>query len=232
MYGMNPTYMIITGVCMALSWLAGKMLQSKFKKFSALPVPMTGKDIARKMLAENGITDVQVISTPGQLTDHYNPGTKTVNLSEVVYNEANVAAAAVAAHEVGHAVQHATSYAFLQMRSKLVPVVNISTKMSRWVIMAGVALASTGNVTVFGIGIILMAASSVFSLITLPVEFNASARALNWLEGSGLSGVYHGQAKTALFWAAMTYCVAALASLGQLFYFVMRFLAMRARAQR
>jgi len=229
MGGFDPLYMIITGVCMGLSWLAGHMLKSKFKKFSSLPVPMTGKDIAKQMLTDNGIHDVQVISTPGQLTDHYNPGNKTVNLSDVVYNQANVAAAAVAAHEVGHAVQHASSYAFLKMRSRLVPMVNVSSKLSRYVIMAGLVLASTGNVVVFGIGIALFAMTTLFALITLPVEFNASNRALNWLDTTGLSGAYQGQAKSALFWAAMTYTVGALSSLGQLFYFVLRFMAMKNR---
>jgi len=161
------------------------------------------------MLADRNISDVSVISTGGQLTDHYNPRDKTVNLSTVVYEQ--------------------RSYAFLTMRSKLVPMVNISSKLSQWVIMAGFALAATGNYYVFMIGIALFSMTTLFTLVTLPVEFNASSRALNWLEETGISEQYQSQAKNALFWAAMTYTVAAIASLGQLLYFIMRFLAMKNR---
>ena len=226
---MNITYWILTGAAMIVSRLVGGMLQKRFRQFSQLPVKMSGREVAEQMLRDHDITDVKVISTRGQLTDHYNPKNKTVNLSSVVYHEHNVAAAAVAAHEVGHAVQHATAYSFLTLRSKLVPVVSLSSKLSQWVLMAGMAIAASGNYWVFLAGIALFAMTTLFSVITLPVEFNASSRALAWLERTGNSGEYQGKAKNALFWAAMTYTVSALASLGQLFYFVMRFLAMRGR---
>ncbi len=226
---MNITLMIISGLAMLVSRWVGGRLQKRFAEFSQLPISMSGREVAEKMLADRNISDVSVISTGGQLTDHYNPRNKTVNLSTVVYEQRNIAAAAVAAHEVGHAVQHSTSYAFLTMRSKLVPMVNISSKLSQWVIMAGVALAATGNYYVFMIGIALFAMTTLFTLVTLPVEFNASSRALNWLEETGISEQYQSQAKNALFWAAMTYTVAAIASLGQLLYFIMRFLAMKNR---
>ncbi len=221
--------MIISGLAMLVSRWVGGRLQKRFAEFSELPISMSGREVAEKMLADRNISDVSVISTGGQLTDHYNPRDKTVNLSTVVYEQRNIAAAAVAAHEVGHAVQHSTSYAFLTMRSKLVPMVNISSKLSQWVIMAGFALAATGNYYVFMIGIALFAMTTLFTVVTLPVEFNASSRALNWLEETGISEQYQSQAKNALFWAAMTYTVAAIASLGQLLYFIMRFLAMKNR---
>ena len=226
---MNIPLMIISGLAMLASRWVGSRLQKRFAQFSQLPIAMSGREVAEKMLADRDISDVSVISTPGQLTDHYNPRNKTVNLSSVVYEQRNIAAAAVAAHEVGHAVQHSTSYAFLTMRSKLVPVVKISSKLSQWVIMAGLALAATGSYYVFMAGVGLFAMTVLFALITLPVEFNASSRALNWLEDTGISGQYQGQAKNALFWAAMTYTVAAIASIGQLLYFIMRFLAMKNR---
>ena len=221
--------MIISGLAMLVSRWVGGRLQKRFAEFSQLPISMSGREVAEKMLADRNISDVSVISTGGQLTDHYNPSNKTVNLSSVVYEQRNIAAAAVAAHEVGHAVQHSTSYAFLTMRSKLVPMVNISSKLSQWVLMAGLALAATGNYHVFMIGITLFAVTTLFSVVTLPVEFNASSRALNWLEETGISEQYQAQAKNALFWAAMTYTVAAIASLGQLLYFIIRFLAMKNR---
>jgi len=226
---MNIPFMIISGLAMLVSRWVGGRLQKRFSEFSQLPISMSGREVAEKMLADRGITDVSVISTGGQLTDHYNPRDKTVNLSTVVCDQRNIAAAAVAAHEVGHAVQHATSYAFLTMRSKLVPMVGISSKLSQWVIMAGFALAATGNYYVFMVGIALFAMTTLFTVVTLPVEFNASNRALSWLEETGISGQYQSQAKNALFWAAMTYTVAALASIGQLLYFIMRFLAMKNR---
>lgn len=226
---MNIPFMIISGLAMLVSRWVGGRLQKRFAEFSELPISMSGREVAEKMLADRNISDVSVISTGGQLTDHYNPRDKTVNLSTVVYEQRNIAAAAVAAHEVGHAVQHSTSYAFLTMRSKLVPMVNISSKLSQWVIMAGFALAATGNYYVFMIGIALFAMTTLFTVVTLPVEFNASSRALNWLEETGISEQYQSQAKNALFWAAMTYTVAAIASLGQLLYFIMRFLAMKNR---
>lgn len=226
---MNIPFMIISGLAMLASRWVGGRLQKRFAQFSQLPIAMSGREVAEKMLADRNISDVSVISTGGQLTDHYNPRDKTVNLSTVVCEQRNIAAAAVAAHEVGHAVQHSTSYAFLTMRSKLVPMVNISSKLSQWVIMAGFAMAATGNYYVFMVGIGLFAMTTLFTLVTLPVEFNASNRALNWLEETGISEQYQDQAKNALFWAAMTYTVAAIASLGQLLYFIMRFLAMKNR---
>jgi len=226
---MNLTLIIISGLAMLASRWVGGRLQKRFAQFSQLPISMSGREVAEKMLADRNISDVSVISTAGQLTDHYNPRDKTVNLSSVVYEQRNIAAAAVAAHEVGHAVQHSTSYAFLTMRSKLVPMVNISSKLSQWVISIGFVMAATGNYYVFMAGIALFAMTTLFTVVTLPVEFNASSRALNWLEETGISEEYQGQAKNALFWAAMTYTVAAIASLGQLLYFIMRFLAMKNR---
>ncbi len=226
---MNIPLMIISGLAMLASRWVGGRLQKRFAQFSQLPISMSGREVAEKMLADRNISDVSVISTGGQLTDHYNPRDKTVNLSTVVYEQRNIAAAAVAAHEVGHAVQHSTSYAFLTMRSKLVPMVNISSKLSQWVIMAGLLMAATGNYYVFMVGIALFAMTTLFTMITLPVEFNASSRALNWLEETGISEQYQDEAKNALFWAAMTYTVAAIASIGQLLYFIMRFLAMKNR---
>ncbi len=229
----DPIFMAITGVSMLLSWLVGKRLQSKFAEYSQIPLPsgLSGAEVAEKMLADSGITDVKVISVGGQLTDHYNPGNRTVNLSEVVYGQRNVAAAAVAAHEVGHAVQHATAYRWLGFRSKMVPVVNISTKASQYVIMIGLGLAaaSGGNPTILLIGICLFAMSTLFTIVTLPVEFDASKRALAWLKTANITGNTQPQAKDALKWAAMTYVVAALASIGQLLYWVMRYMAMSNR---
>jgi len=191
---------------------------------------MSGAEIAEQMLRDHGISDVQVISVKGQLTDHYNPRNKTVNLSEVVYHERNAAAAAVSAHEVGHAIQHATAYSWLQMRSKLVPVVNIASKMSMWVIMGGVALMATTKMggTVAIVGLALYAAGTLFSFITLPVEYDASNRALAWLKNKNVvtPDEYAGS-KDALKWAARTYVVAALGSLATLLYFAMQVLGSR-----
>lgn len=201
-------------------------LKQKFALYSKVPTSsgMTGADIARKMLADNGINDVKVISVPGQLTDHYNPTNKTVNLSEAVYANASVAAAAVAAHECGHAVQHATAYAMLQFRSKIVPAVQISTKLSQWILFAGIIMMGFGggNATVLLIGIILFAVTTLFTIITLPVEFDASNRALAWLETSGITRAdEHTKAKDALKWAALTYVVAALASIATLVQYIL-----------
>lgn len=226
----DPVYLILTGGAMLVSWLVGAMLQRRFREYSQMPVRMTGAQIAQKMLDDNGIHDVQVISTPGQLTDHYNPLNKTVNLSEVVYHENNVAAAAVAAHECGHAIQHARAYAPLKMRSALVPVVSLASHWVQYVLIFGLILASSGsgNVTVLFIGVVLFAMTTLFSVITLPVEFDASRRALAWLDSSRtLANVEHDKAKNALFWAAMTYTVAAIASIGQLLYYVFRLLEAR-----
>lgn len=182
---------------------------------------MSGKEIAEKMLQDNGINDVQVISVPGQLTDHYNPAEKTVNLSEEVYMQRNAASAAVAAHECGHAVQHKVGYSALKLRSAMVPIVDVSSKLLNFILILGViVLASSGNKTLLTIGVLLFAVTTAFTFITLPVEYNASNRALIWLEKSGTVTVQEQDgAKDALKWAARTYVVAALGSLAQLIYF-------------
>ncbi|MDT0556399.1 zinc metallopeptidase [Patiriisocius hiemis] len=226
-------YYILAGIIFLVSTYVSNKLKSKFKHYSKVRLQngMSGKEIAEKMLADNGITDVQVISTPGQLTDHYNPRNKTVNLSDVVYNERNAAAAAVSAHEVGHAVQHAKAYSWLKMRSAIVPAVGISSKLSNIVIMAGLVLSVSGSLlgnTIFLIGIILFAVTTLFAFITLPVEFDASKRALVWLERENMvTQEEHAGAKDALKWAARTYVVAALGSLATLLYFIMIFLNRR-----
>ena len=213
---------------MLLSRFAGSMLQRKFAKYSASRIQMSGAEVAQKMLNDFGLTDVKVISVAGQLTDHYNPMKKTVNLSEVVCNERNVSAAAVAAHECGHAVQHAKAYSALKMRSALVPVVNLSSKFLPWVLMGGLVMAASGSTTLLLIGVIMFASTTLFSLVTLPVEFDASRRALKWLDSAGIvDGRYEEQAKEALKWAASTYVVAALASIGQLLFYVTRLMAAR-----
>ncbi len=214
---------------MLLSWLISMQLRSKFKKYSTVPINynLTGREVAEKMLRDNGIMDVKVISTPGQLTDHYNPLNKTVNLSEGVYNSSNVAAAAVAAHECGHAVQHATAYSFLMMRSRLVPVVSFASKWVQWVLLAGILLVQTFPALLLA-GIVLFALTTMFSFITLPVEINASKRALAWLNVSGITSVQnHDKAEDALKWAAYTYIVAALGSLATLLYYIMIFMGRR-----
>ncbi len=221
---MGQEYIILIFVIMGASWLAGAMLKSKFKKYSQVGTStgLSGKEIAEKMLRDNNIRDVQVISVPGQLTDHYNPLKKTVNLSPDVYQGRSVAAAAVAAHECGHAVQHAKAYMWLQMRSALVPVVSVSSKWVQWVLLAGVLMIqSTHSPYVLIAGVTMFAFTTLFSFITLPVEFDASNRALVWLESTRMTTrEEHGMAKDALRWAAMTYVVAALASLGTLLYYL------------
>jgi uncharacterized protein len=217
---------IIFGVFMLLSWLISWQLKSKFKKYSKIPINLnlTGKEVAEKMLRDNGIMDVKVVSTPGQLSDHYNPMNKTVNLSPEVYNNSSVASAAVAAHECGHAVQHATAYSFLQMRSKLVPVVSFTSRWIQWVLLAGILLVQTMP-SILLIGIVLFGLTTLFSFITLPVEINASKRALVWLNTSGITNVgNHDKAEDALQWAAYTYVVAALGSLATLLYYIMIFM--------
>lgn len=213
---------IILGLVGVFGWLVQSKLKKKFKQYSELSLKngMSGREIAEKMLADNGIHDVKVISTPGRLTDHYNPADKTVNLSEAVYNERNAAAAAVAAHEVGHAVQHATGYSWLQFRSKMVPTVSIASKLSGWIIMAGLFIQSFP--ILLPLGIILFAATVVFSFVTLPVEYDASNRALVWLDNENmLTAEEHAGAKDALSWAARTYVVAAIGALASLLYYVM-----------
>ena len=226
--GGNLFYIIITVGTMLVSRWVGSMLQKRFTEYSQSPIRMSGAQVAEKMLRDNGIADVKIVSTPGQLTDHYNPLTKTVNLSDVVFHQTNVAAAAVAAHECGHAVQHARAYGALKLRSALVPVVNLSSKFMNWILLAGLFLAASGNTTVLLFGVILFPTTTLFSVITLPVEFDASRRALAWLdESQSLEGLDHDKAKNALFWAAMTYTVAAIASIGQLLYYVMRLMDAR-----
>lgn len=220
------TYWIIFIGVAVLSWLVSSRLQKKFELYSEIPLPsgMTGKDVAEKMLHDNGIYDVKVTCTPGHLTDHYNPMDKTVNLSESVYYSNSVAAAAVAAHECGHAVQHAVAYAPLKMRSALVPVVSFASNIVQWVLLGGMLLLhSFPQLMLFGI--ILFASTTLFSLITLPVEINASQRALVWLSRAGITNVaIHDKAEDALRSAAYTYVVAALGSLATLLYYVMMFL--------
>lgn len=226
--GGNLIYIVITVLTMFVSRWVGSKLQKRFAEYSQRSISLSGAEIAQRMLHDAGIGDVRVISTPGQLTDHYNPLKKTVNLSDVVYQQRNVAAAAVAAHECGHAVQHAQAYGALKMRSALVPVVSFASKFLNIVLMIGLILAAYGNTTVLLVGVILFATTTLFSVITLPVEFDASKRALAWLDESRVMGeVDHDKAKNALFWAAMTYTVAAIASIGQLLYFIMRLMAAR-----
>ncbi len=212
-----------------VSYLVQASLKNKFERYSHEPLPqgMTGRDVAMKMLHDNGIYDVQVRSTRGTLTDFYNPTDKTVNLSEGVYNSCSVAAAAVAAHECGHAVQHATQYSFLQMRSKLVPAVNFASQWMSWLLLAGILLIQVMPQVMF-IGISLFAITTLFSFVTLPVEIDASRRALSWLNRSGLTyGTSHEHATDALRSAAYTYVVAALGSLATLVYYVMIFMGSR-----
>lgn len=227
-----PFYYVIIGLISLASYLVSNQLKKKFRFYSqiALGNGLSGKEIAEKMLRDHGIQDVQVISVPGQLTDHYNPRNKTVNLSEAVYNQRNAAAAAVAAHEVGHAVQHAEAYAWLQLRSQLVPIVNVSSRFSTYIVFIGLILSASTSLG-FGVaivGLVLMAAATLFSFITLPVEYDASNRALDWLNRTHmLSSNEYAGASDSLKWAARTYLVAALGSLAMLFYWAMTILGSR-----
>jgi neutral zinc metallopeptidase len=222
-------YYVILGAIALVSWLVSNRLQSKFEYYSKVHLRngMSGAEIAQKMLEDHGIRDVKVISTPGRLTDHYNPVDKTVNLSEAVYNQRNAAAAAVAAHECGHAVQHAQAYSWLTLRSKLVPAVNVSSNLSQWLILGGFLLGAAAKVG-FGywvalIGVILFAVTTAFAFITLPVEYDASNRALAWLKNKNIvSQQEYAGAEDSLKWAARTYVVAALGSLAQLLYWAYR----------
>lgn len=227
-------YYLIIGVIALASWAVGARLKSKFEEYSKVHLRngMSGAEIAEKMLADHGIRDVRVISTEGRLTDHYNPADKTVNLSAAVYSERNAAAAAVAAHEVGHAVQHAQAYSMLQLRSKMVPVVSVASNLSQWLIIIGLGIA-LGAKAGFGFwlsvaGLVLMAISVAFSFITLPVEYDASNRALAWLKNKNmLSQQEYAGAEDALKWAARTYVVAAIGALAMLMYFAMKVLGGR-----
>lgn len=228
---MTPGMMILSLIFVGISMLVSFRLKSKFKEYSQVPLAsgLTGRQIAEKMLLDSNIRDVQVVSVDGFLSDHYNPANKTVNLSPDVYNGATVAAAAVAAHECGHAVQHATSYQWLQLRSKLVPAVQISSNLVQWVLLGGILLINVFPQLLLA-GIILFAITTVFALITLPVEFDASKRALAWLDRSRITGGQeHDKAKDALWWAAMTYVVAAVASIATLFYYIMVYMGGRSR---
>ena len=204
-----------------LSWIVSSSLEHKIKEYSKIPVALTGKQVAEKMLRENGITDVQVVSTGGHLTDHYNPATKTVNLSEAVYSGANIAAAAVAAHECGHALQHAQAYVPLKLRSALVPTVNFASRWMSWILLIGIIMVETFPL-LLEVGIGLYALTTLFAFVTLPVEINASRRALAWLNDAGITTFEtHQAARSALKSAAYTYVVAAMASLATLFYYVL-----------
>lgn len=218
--------MAVSIIFMVIGMVVQARLKSKFREYSEVPTSsgLSGKEVAEKMLRDNGIYDVQVVSVPGFLSDHYDPTKKTVNLSPDVYEGRNVAAAAVASHECGHAVQHATAYSMLMLRSRLVPITQISTNLSQWVIIAGIGILGFGggNQTVLLIGIILFAVSTLFSVVTLPVEFDASSRALKWLDQSHITRTEeHKKATDALKWAALTYVVAALASIAMLVQYIM-----------
>jgi uncharacterized protein len=230
---MTPSIMIVSFLFLGISMLVSLVLKNKFTKYGKVPLRsgLTGREIAEKMLRENGIYDVQVTSVNGFLSDHYNPANKTVNLSPDVYNGTSVSAAAVSAHECGHAVQHAAAYQWLTMRSKLVPVVQVSSSLVNWVLLVGVIMAASGrNPTVLLVGIILMAVTVLFSLITLPVEFDASKRALAWLNHTNVTNSEeYPKAKDALKWAAMTYVVAALAAVVTLMQYIMLYLGSRDR---
>ena len=221
-------WILLIGIAL-ISYLVQANLKSKFEKYSKMPLAngMTGRDVAIKMLHDNGIYDVKVTSTPGMLTDHYNPVSKTVNLSEGVYGSCSVAAAAVAAHECGHALQHARAYAPLKMRSAFVPVVQFSSSIVSWVLLAGILMVQSMPQILLA-GIVLFAASTLFSFITLPVEINASQRALAWMSNAGITNVFnHKAAESALKSAAYTYVVAALSSLATLIYYVSIYMGRR-----
>jgi uncharacterized protein len=226
---MGMGYMILAGIIMLMSWFVSNRLKSKFEFYSKLHLQngMSGAEIAEKMLADNGIYDVKVISTPGQLTDHYNPADKTVNLSESVYNQRNAAAAAVAAHECGHAVQHATAYSMLQLRSKLVPIVSFASNIVQWILLAGIIMVNTFP-SLLLVGIVIFSATTLFTVITLPVEYDASSRALAWLKNKNmLNQAEYAGAEDSLKWAARTYVVAAIGSIGTLLYYISIFMGRR-----
>ena len=229
---MTPSILLVSLIFIGLSMLVSGILKSRFAAFGKIPLAarLTGKEVAEKMLRENGIYDVKVVSVEGFLSDHYNPANKTINLSPEVYNNYSVAAAAVAAHETGHAVQHANAYAWLNLRSKLVPAVQFSSTIVNWVLLIGVFMAASGNSTLLLVGILLFAATVLFSLITLPVEFDASRRALAWLQHTNVTNAQeYPKAKNALSWAAMTYVVAALAAVVTLVQYVMIYMGSRDR---
>ncbi|MNK14897.1 putative neutral zinc metallopeptidase [compost metagenome] len=222
-------YYILLGIIALVSFAVSSKLQSKFAYYSKVHLRngMSGAEIAQKMLSDNGIHDVRIISTPGRLTDHYNPVDKTVNLSEAVYNQRNAAAAAVAAHEVGHAVQHATAYDMLKLRSKLVPIVSVTSGMSQWVVLGGLLLGAASGIGagyyIAVLGLVLMALATLFSFITLPVEYDASNRALAWLKNKNmLTPQEYAGAEDSLKWAARTYLVAAIGALASLVFWALK----------
>ena len=229
---MTPGIMLVSFLFIGISLIVSMILKGKFSKYSKIPLAngMSGKQVAEKMLRENGIYDVQVTASQGFLSDHYNPANKTVNLSPEVYEGTSISSAAVAAHECGHAVQHANSYSWLTMRSRLVPVVQLTSNFVNIVLIVGVIMAASGNTTLLLVGIAMMAVTVLFTLITLPVEFDASKRALAWLETTNVTNnIEYPQAKDALKWAAMTYVVAALAAVVTLVQYIMIFLGSRDR---
>jgi Zn-dependent membrane protease YugP len=224
---MYTLYWVIFGAIALASWLVSANLENKFKKYSQTPLGMNGRDVAEKMLRDNGLYDVKVTSVSGHLSDHYNPATKTVNLSDSVYNQYNVAAAAVAAHECGHAIQHATAYAPLKMRSALVPVVSFSSNIVQWILLGGMLMLNVFPQLLL-LGIVLFSLTTLFSFITLPVEIDASRRAVAWLSNAGITNnMTYGMAAGALRSAAYTYVVAALGSLATLLYYVLLYLRRR-----
>lgn len=224
-YGYNSLTLIGLALIL-LAALVGSIIRNKMmaamQEYSAQPAPFSGAEIAAKMLADNGLSNVRITHTPGELTDHYNPANHSVNLSESVYAERTVAAMAVAAHECGHAIQHARAYPWLSMRSQLVPIVNLGSRLGQIVLTIGLILvAAGGTTTIAWVGLLLFATTTVFALVTLPVEFDASRRALAWMQSSGVADrTMHGQAGTALKWAAMTYVAAALSSIAMLVYYI------------
>lgn len=227
--GIDPLYIVIIVVSMLASMLISGTLKRRFQQYSQIPLGLTGRQVAEKMLRANGLSDVRVVNVPGQLTDHYDPRSRTVNLSEPVYHMNSVAAAAVAAHECGHAIQHKEAYAWLQMRSKMVPAVQFSSNMLNVIMIAGfVGLIFLNSPLMLWIWVALFAVTTLFTFVTLPVEFDASKRALVYLDRSGLAAsMEHEKAKNALFWAAMTYVAAALGSLAQLLYYISLLLGRR-----
>ncbi len=230
---MTPSIFFVSLLFIGISMIVSMILKSRFAAYSKIPLSaqLTGKEVAEKMLRENGIYDVKVVSVEGFLTDHYNPLTKTINLSPDVYNNYSIAAAAVAAHETGHAVQHAHAYPWLGLRSKLVPAVQFSSTLVNWVLLIGVFMAASGNSTLLLVGIALFAITVLFSLITLPVEFDASRRALAWLQHTNVTNAQeYPKAKNALTWAAMTYVVAALAAIVTLIQYILIYMGNRDRS--
>jgi len=229
---MTPGIMLVSLLFIGISLIVSMILKGKFSKYSKIPLAngMSGKEVAEKMLRDNGIFDVKVTASQGFLSDHYNPANKTVNLSSEVYEGTSISSAAVAAHECGHAVQHANSYSWLTMRSRLVPVVQLTSNLVNIVLLIGVIMAASGNTSLLLVGIAMMAVTVLFTLITLPVEFDASQRALAWLETTNVTNATEfPKAKDALKWAAMTYVVAALAAVVTLVQYIMVYLGSRDR---